>query len=450
VTTHLFALGRRATSITIAGALTLSILAMAPAAAHADAVQTRTPLHEGAGMTGRPDARTLAVQRTLLRRGYDLGAGGADGRFGPLTAAAVRRFQARAGLVVDGIVGRRTRLALTTAPKKMLREGVGMGSRPSVVVRRLQRALLRVGFRVGPSGADGRFGPLTADAVRRMQVAHGLTPDGIVGPKTRRALHWRGSRRSTRQPIRRPSTSPVGAGRRRAVHDQSASDNDATQTAAQWTASVIALVALLVSGAALAVAVRRPAEPRPSLLPAGFAEHATPSNGDDPGLQAGSRALEPAPLRSGPPSGGVIGYLTLDEDGRPPPASLDRLCSVCANAGLELDEVVRDSDAPSLFARPGLVYAREKVAAGRSQALVVNDIKRLAPTLDDLGTLLEWFRDAGAVIVVPDLELDTATVEGDRIASEIITDSKSQRDGSSEPIRDHQTRPVPDADRRLS
>src|SRR3954468_23433895 len=69
-------------------------------------------LAEGAGLGGAPSVAVRRVQRILERRGFDLGAPGVDGRFGPLTAAAVRRFQARSGLIADGVVGGRTRRAL--------------------------------------------------------------------------------------------------------------------------------------------------------------------------------------------------------------------------------------------------------------------------------------------------------------------------------------------------
>jgi chitosanase len=60
-------------------------------------------------MTG---ADVREVQQALIAKGFNLGESGADGIFGPATDAAVRAFQQRQNLRVDGIVGRATRSAL--------------------------------------------------------------------------------------------------------------------------------------------------------------------------------------------------------------------------------------------------------------------------------------------------------------------------------------------------
>lgn len=53
------------------------------------------------------------VQAALKHLGFDPGK--IDGRDGPNTQDAVRRFQARATIKIDGIVGEQTRGALVTA-----------------------------------------------------------------------------------------------------------------------------------------------------------------------------------------------------------------------------------------------------------------------------------------------------------------------------------------------
>ena len=66
-------------------------------------------------------------------------------------------------------------------------------------VKALQTQLSWLGFE--PGHVDGRYGPLTTGAVRRLQEARDLPVDGVVGPLTADAL-----RASTRQ---RPTTDRI-------------------------------------------------------------------------------------------------------------------------------------------------------------------------------------------------------------------------------------------------
>jgi peptidoglycan hydrolase-like protein with peptidoglycan-binding domain len=68
------------------------------------------------------------------------------------------------------------------APGSGFQQAAGSGS-----VRVLQRRLTGLGFAPGP--IDGRYGPLTTQAVERFQSAYGLSPDGIVGPRSVAALN---------------------------------------------------------------------------------------------------------------------------------------------------------------------------------------------------------------------------------------------------------------------
>jgi peptidoglycan hydrolase-like protein with peptidoglycan-binding domain len=53
-------------------------------------------------------------------------------------------------------------------------------------VKRLQRALLKLGYTVGT--VDGDYGTATKTAVEQFQTASHLTADGIFGAETRVAL----------------------------------------------------------------------------------------------------------------------------------------------------------------------------------------------------------------------------------------------------------------------
>lgn len=132
-------------------------------------------------------AQVTELQQLLQRAGVPTGP--IDGDFGPMTQAAVRRFQASRGLPVDGVVGPRTWAALKQAPTTPAPSTVPSSLRSGdfgADVEKLQRELERHGFDVG--GIDGSFGPGTRSAVVRFQRAKGLEADGVVGPGTWRAL----------------------------------------------------------------------------------------------------------------------------------------------------------------------------------------------------------------------------------------------------------------------
>jgi peptidoglycan hydrolase-like protein with peptidoglycan-binding domain len=105
----------------------------------------------------------------------------ADGIFGKQTRRAVRAFQRRQGLLVDGIAGPRTLAALSAggSASAAATSLLQLGDRGPEVAA-LQRAL--------GIPADGIFGPRTLRAVRQLQRSAGLTADGIVGSATRTAL----------------------------------------------------------------------------------------------------------------------------------------------------------------------------------------------------------------------------------------------------------------------
>ena len=174
-------------SIVVALAVAATVLVAFAAPAPAVASQPDFPsvsLVRGAGFD-RPNgsAQVRALQRHL--RALGARPGPVDGRFGPLTESAVRRFQQARRLAVDGSAGPATRAALH-APVLLARGAGGDRLHGSQRVRALQRKLRAAGAYPGP--VDGRFGPLTESAVRHVQRAGGLETDGIVGPRTQRRL----------------------------------------------------------------------------------------------------------------------------------------------------------------------------------------------------------------------------------------------------------------------
>jgi len=132
-------------------------------------------------------ADVAALQVAL--RAHGLYAGTVDGVRGPLTGAGLRRFQARRGLVVDGIAGPATRRALGRRGRPRLGRRVLASGARGWDVAGLQFLLARHGFPSGP--VDGGLGQRTDAAIRRFQAWAGLSADGLAGAATLSRLRSR-------------------------------------------------------------------------------------------------------------------------------------------------------------------------------------------------------------------------------------------------------------------
>ena len=124
-----------------------------------------------------------------------------DGVYGSGTAAAVRAFQRRYGLTVDGIVGRTTWTELYDQFRSIQSDNGTPNAYPGTPLRegssgqnvRLVQFWLKIARTVYTSLAnvtvDGKFGAGTAAAVQRFQRYFGLTSDGVVGRITWNKLY---------------------------------------------------------------------------------------------------------------------------------------------------------------------------------------------------------------------------------------------------------------------
>jgi peptidoglycan hydrolase-like protein with peptidoglycan-binding domain/DNA invertase Pin-like site-specific DNA recombinase len=477
------------TSLVVAIVVSALMVAWVPTPAVAsDRGRTTVLLARGAGFD-RPHGslRVRGLQRRL--RAVSVDPGPVDGRFGPLTEAAVRRFQSARGLVVDGIVGPRTVPALR-APVPLARGTGGNVPHGSGRVRALQRKLRALGAHPGP--IDGRFGPRTEAAVRRFQRARGLAADGIVGPHTGRRLarHEKPAAAPPRSPIQQPPARrhteqppaqrrpPISADTKR--RGTPSSGVDPVEIAALVALAAIAAALLLIGNsswrrrrARRVPDADRTAVPIPATVgfpPAPLAARASgpgprsaarPQQSRGPGPNSASSASGPQTRRrsdngSAAPTASAVGvassapgteprvralgYVSVPHD-RPlegeAGAQAQAIEAACAARGWAFVAGVRESEPANGkgLERPGLSHALARLERGEVDCLVVTELSRLTRSAAEIGELLDRLGRARVRLLVLDLEIDTYTNSGQLVAKALATVSGWERERLSERTR---------------
>jgi peptidoglycan hydrolase-like protein with peptidoglycan-binding domain/DNA invertase Pin-like site-specific DNA recombinase len=420
------------------------------------------------------------LQRRLQALGHEPGP--IDGLYGPLTEAAVERFQAREGLAVDGTVGPRTTRALAGASPVPLTQGAGFDQpNGSDRVRSVQRALRKAHRR--PGQIDGLFGPRTAAAVARFQRDAGLRATGVAGGRTLRALA--GAPAGERPAAERRAAAPAPVlvpdrrGPTRIVQALSADQPaDPAQGPPLLLAAALLTLALISVGTVLALRRATPAtggplmngtdslqkpvvpdprhhwrgsEPIPSAPPAPPAPAASAADpaGAAPawiGLNKTDEpvsppaAVDPPSREPGEPQVRALGYVSTSspEEGRGSDgtAQVEVLDAFCVRRGWELAGVVRDVRGSGRGERaPGLDHALERLAAGDASCLMVAELRRLASSAAELGGILRTLRERDVRLVALDTRLDTRSSDGRLAVDALIAVGKIERERHAELTR---------------
>lgn len=150
---------------------------------------------------GEKSEVVLTSQKRLKELGYLTT--DPDGNYGLDTSAAVKQFQSRNDLIVDGYLGPSTRTVLNDSGA--VPNGLSLGNRGDSV-QRVQQLLSEYGY-LSSSNVTGYYGEVTENAVKNFQSANGLGSDGSVGRMTMAKLSGTDGKKAT---IKNPASGGGG------------------------------------------------------------------------------------------------------------------------------------------------------------------------------------------------------------------------------------------------
>jgi peptidoglycan hydrolase-like protein with peptidoglycan-binding domain len=418
MTTESFRVGtgtRRIPLLAVVMAAVMLLLVVPSQAAAAS--RSSQMLAEGIGMKHKPSVRVRALQRTLASHGYSVGRKGADGRFGPRTERAVRRFQRASHLRADGIVGPRTRAALRRVARRDSSKSNGTRD---------------VASKKAPAATSSPASS-TAPVGRPAQAAQpSPQPSGQAQPQPRAdsgASQWSvpwlvWALAALVAPFAaialvrlRPRARAMAARHSRVTMERPAAAIEPSPVEAEPVAVVAEPVAVVAEPVAMPAEPVTIADPAPAADALLLTEAA--SGGETPPVANGGFAPVMASRLAAHDA--VIGYVSVPADAGPGDvaASERAIERVCERSGWRLVDIVRDPACASLSDPEALTELLEPMADGEASALVVSDAWALCRSVD-VAELLKRLDSVGAALVAIDLGVDTSTAQGRRVAKALI------------------------------